>query len=281
MNRLLCQWILTIGLISFLNSSSFAVTKTFSNPEDSYVRQTSPTTNYGSDTVLLADGVSQDPDNGKFGEVATLIKWDISSIPPDASITSVKIKLNITDSSIHRYNIYNQTSPWDENSVTWNDMSQGSVLFQQVPPLTVGQVTLVVVPNAVDLIQKWVNGVVPNNGVIIRNMSSNNGIDIDSKETPSGLAPTLEVSYTTSGITGHEIVLSDTVLVPSGSTANATATCPEGKVVTGGGFKADSPFTFAHSSFPTSDVTWRVEVKNQGAGPSEKMWAYAVCADEG
>ncbi len=179
-----------------ISTPSLAVTDTFTNPEDSYVRSTSPTMNYGAEMELLADGVSQDPDNGRFGEVVTLVQWDVSSIPAGSTVTSVSVTFNYTDASSGTYNIYSQDTAWTEGSVTWNDLNQGGTLLGTVPPLTFGLGTHVLHASGVALVQGWVDGSIPNNGLIIRTGGTNNGIMMDSKES-AGPPPTLEVTYDT------------------------------------------------------------------------------------
>ncbi len=191
---------LFIGIILFITSvPAYAVTHNFNNPEDSYVRQSSPATNYGSENVLIADGVSQDPNNGTYGEVAAVIQWDLSTIiPSDATVTGVSVTLNLTDSSTGPYNIYSQNSSWSENTVDWNSFDPGSQILGTIPPFTIGFATIVLNADAVALVQSWVDGSNPNGGFAIRTGGTNNGIQMNSNES-GGTPPTLEVTYTTSG----------------------------------------------------------------------------------
>ncbi len=182
--------------VLFVSTPVWALTGTFTNPEDSYVRSTSPTMNYGAEMELLADGVSQDPDNGRYGEVVTLVQWDVSSIPAGSTVTSVSVTFNYTDASSAPYNIYSQDTAWTEGSVTWSDLNQGGTLLGTVPPLTFGLGTHVLHASGVALVQGWVDGSIPNNGLMIRTGGTNNGIMMDSKES-AGPAPTLEVTYNT------------------------------------------------------------------------------------
>ncbi len=186
-----------IGLILLFTSvPAFAVTDVFTNPEDSYVRESSPDTNYGSEPVLIADGVSQDPDNGIYGEVITLIQWDISSIPADATVTAAFITFNYTNESSGDYEFYLQNQPWSENSVTWEDLNPGAILMGTIPAYTLGEESRAFDRAGIPLIQGWVDGSIPNNGIIIRTFRSNNGIGMESKEA-SGFIPTLHVVYDT------------------------------------------------------------------------------------
>ncbi len=194
-----------ISFFFLFNSPAFAVTDTFTNAEDSYARSTSPTKNYGSETVLLADGVSQDPDTGTYGEIVTIVQWDISSIPASATVTGASVSFNYTNNSSGVYNFYSQDSAWSEATVDWNDLDQGPTVLATVPPFTSGVGISVLNASGVALVQGWVDGSIPNNGLILRTGGTNNGIVMDSNES-QGSAPTLEVTYTTNGQTLEERV---------------------------------------------------------------------------
>ena len=190
-----------IGLIFLIFSPpTFAITDTFTNPEDSYVRETSPTTNYGSEETLIADGVSPDPDNGLYGEVATIVKWDISSIPSGVTITGVSVTLNFLDASSAPYHFFSQDSVWSEGSVDWNDLNSGPDILGSVPAFTFGSVTLNLNATGLALVQGWVDGSLPNNGFALRTGGTNNGIIMDSKDS-TGPPPILEITYDNTGQT--------------------------------------------------------------------------------
>ncbi len=199
------HYFFTAFILFLFNSPALAVTDTFTNAEDSYARSSSPSKNYGSETVLLADGVSQDPDNGSYGEIVTIVQWDISSIPASATVTGASVSFNYTNNSSGVYNFYSQDSAWSEATVDWNDLDQGPTVLATVPPFTSGVGTSALNASGVALVQGWVDGSIPNNGLILRTGGTNNGIVMDSNES-QGPAPTLEVTYTTSGQTLEERV---------------------------------------------------------------------------
>ncbi len=193
MKRFFASLLIT-ALVITSHSAAFAVTDIFFKPEDSYVRESSPDKNYGAESVLIADGVSQDPDNGIFGEVVTLAQWDISSIPPTATITGVNLLFHYSNSSSGSYNIYPQNSAWSEGTVTWNDLDQGGPLLGTIPPLTFGQGIHPLNADGIALVQGWVDGSILNNGLMVRSGGTNDGIAMDSKDS-GGRPPTLEITY--------------------------------------------------------------------------------------
>jgi hypothetical protein len=79
---------------------------------DSYVTNNFPTTNYGSVTNLYASATAYH----------TLLKFDTSSIPSNATITNVDLKLynlNTTPSSFDE--VHPEGDSWTESGVTWNN----------------------------------------------------------------------------------------------------------------------------------------------------------------
>ncbi|MGP4102261.1 hypothetical protein [Nonomuraea sp. KM90] len=88
----------------------------------------------------------------------------------------------------------------------------------------------------------------------------------------------------TNGVTGYEVVVGMTQCAANDRTCEATARCPEGKSVTGGGFRlipggTDGPTTTANHDF--SDATgsgWFVEVTDV-PGQLVFVQAHAICAN--
>ncbi len=196
MKKIIALWVLLTLL--FVTGNSFAVTDQFAAVEDSYISETTPNSNFGNEIVLLADG-----NDGSGGEVAALIKWDVSSIPSDATITAASITLKLIDSSSGAYNIIRQNTNWSENTVDWSDLSGSATIRGVIPPFSFGKVTIPLNEQGVDLVQGWVDGGFVNNGITIRTAGTTNGIDMDSRE--SGGIPRLSVTYTNSPPTIEEL----------------------------------------------------------------------------
>ncbi len=207
--------VLVFLLFLFLNSLAFAQTTTefqdgvfpdgtYAGTQDSFLRQTSPTSNFGSETFLSADGTDQDPGNGLFGEVVSVIQWDVSAIPSGATVQSASISLEITDTSSGPYEIYSVDTGWTEGGVTYGDIASdiGGMILGTISPGNFGQNVINLNPAGVSLVQGWVNGGTPNNGIIIRSGGTNNGIDANSREAASATTrPKLTVDYTTASAT--------------------------------------------------------------------------------
>ncbi|MFJ8074523.1 hypothetical protein ACIQ7Q_11470 [Streptomyces sp. NPDC096176] len=84
-------------------------------------------------------------------------------------------------------------------------------------------------------------------------------------------------------MTGREVVVGNPVTAVPGNTVNAIATCPEGKVTTGGGIvtlPSDASFT-NEITYPDPNLpdTWLARAVNEG-DIEGTVQAYAVCVDD-
>ena len=107
---------------------------------DAEVVSYSPTVNYGTAKELntLAWTI-----NGTPVTQRTYLKFDLSSIPPGSIITSATLNLyfdSTTTSANHtlygdnRAYIQRVTSPWNENTITWNNQPTATTINQLLLP---------------------------------------------------------------------------------------------------------------------------------------------------
>jgi hypothetical protein len=88
-------------------------------------------------------------------------------------VTSVSIDLYITDATVGSHGLFAMNAPWQESSATGETVNWrqdgGQVLLARVEPreLDAGY-TITLNELGVALIQSWIDGTVPNNGLIIR-----------------------------------------------------------------------------------------------------------------
>jgi uncharacterized protein YfiM (DUF2279 family) len=80
------------------------------------------------------------------------------------------------------------------------------------------------------------------------------------------------------GLNAIQIARSAAVTIPAGNEVSATAQCPAGTFVVGGGALSSfgSPDPYLNSSFANSTTSWRVFAWNPTGG-DETTQAYAVC----
>ncbi len=176
----------------------------YAETEDSYLRETSPNVNEGSNSQLLSDGVAQDPDNGLFGEVMTVVVWDVSSIPTNATVQSASIIMDFFDASSGDYNFFEALTSWDENTVTWDGFGGGSTnvgtnTIATVPGFSFNETEVSLTAEGLSLVQGWIDGSISNNGLVLKTAGSNNGVGAYSSEaTTATTRPKLTITYTVS-----------------------------------------------------------------------------------
>ncbi len=174
----------------------------YAGTQDSLLRQSSPDTPRGDETSLSADLVQPDPTNGTFGEVISVISWDISSIPIDATVDSASISLELTNVSGGNYDLFEVLTSWNEATVTWNILggsstNVGTTAIGTISPGIFGENVITLNADGLNLLQGWIDGSINNNGIVVKQVNNNNdGIFINSSEAATG-KPKLTVTYTT------------------------------------------------------------------------------------
>ncbi len=169
----------------------------YSGTRDSILRQSSKNTNYGNQNFLTVDFVQPDPNNGKYGEVTTVISWDLSSIPSNAIIQSASVIFTIFNLSSGEFHLLENSGTWSENSVTWNNYNANisSTVLGTIPAGIFGEYSVSLNGAGINLVQNWVNGTISNNGIGVKQVNSNNdSIAFHSRESSEG-QPKFEVTY--------------------------------------------------------------------------------------
>ncbi|MEN8174941.1 MAG: DNRLRE domain-containing protein [Pseudomonadota bacterium] len=183
---------------------------------DTYIREASPNTNYGSATKLLVDG---DEPHGSGTDMNILIGWDLNAIPADATVSAASIHLYTLDVG-GPYSCYGLLRAWSEQEVTWNDASAGtpwgapgaeapsdrdSLPLCTVSAGSTGPITVNLNSDGIALVQSWVDGSRANNGIIITDPVTGNGADFDSSDwSDATVRPRLEVTYTVPGVAPNQ-----------------------------------------------------------------------------
>ncbi len=172
-------------------------TITLSPPtDDAYCDGANPDTNYGSSTDLYA-GDYTNPYN-------TTIRFDVSSIPNDATITQALLCLyshgrNYWTAGIDFLEIHRITSSWDESTITYNTFPSYSDPVYRKLNATTGWNTW----DIKEIVQGWVNGSYANYGVYIGRDFTNSGdgsgwhIFYSKESGYTEFHPQLNVTYTT------------------------------------------------------------------------------------
>ena len=190
-----------------------APTAGYTGTRDAYISQNAPDTAFGTATTLLVDG---DDPGGSANDLSTLLLWDVSDIPSDALVDSATITINVTNVNSTAYEIYEMLANWQETSVTWNNAAtatawqspgangasdRGATVLGAISSGVTGLHTIVLNRAGLDVIQSWIDGSAPNNGLIAANSTATNGLDFSSREAGGLLdRPKLSVTYSVTPI---------------------------------------------------------------------------------
>jgi tartrate-resistant acid phosphatase type 5 len=181
-------------------------TSAYAGTRDTYISQSATGVANGLLGTLRADGDDL-PGTGK--DLSALIQWDISSIPPGKTIRTAMVTVTVINPSVGPYQVYRLNRPWCETTATWTQACPGQPW--QVAGATgvsdTGQTihgTVGSTPSAGTyslalnpaLVQGWVNGTLPNHGIILRNTGVTDGFEFHSRQgsTP-GSRPKLTITY--------------------------------------------------------------------------------------
>ena len=165
----------------------------YAGTQDTYVASGVTGANFGSSATVLADGA-----DGTNGELVSLLKWSLASIPSTATVTSVRVKLQAFNPSAGSYRLYGRNVAWTESTATWANGnvagSQGAEIGNFTPSVS-GLHTITLNAAGISMVQGWLNGTVSNHGLTVRSTSTD-GIDLRSSEYGAvSERPTLSVTY--------------------------------------------------------------------------------------
>jgi len=154
---------------------------------DTYVASASPTTNYGNLTSFRIG--RPDLTNIDYG----LIRFDLSSLPPNAIILTATLELSGTTTSAG-LRAYQANSAWNELSVTWNTRPSPLTKFAPTSYSGIGWQRW----SVASLVQDWASGTLSNHGFLILQAGTTfETTDFQSRE--SAFDPRLTVYFTTQG----------------------------------------------------------------------------------
>jgi hypothetical protein len=157
---------------------------------DAYIAQDNPNTNYGSSVQLkLRDWSS--------GDYMTFIKWSLSTIPTNATITAATLYLYIEATGFtgsEQADVVNCDADWQENNITWNNAPGADTDIGDIDVNSTGYQTL----SITSTVQDWFSGAQDNYGIRANlNIPDVNKIaKIISREGGTQTSPYIQVTYT-------------------------------------------------------------------------------------
>jgi hypothetical protein len=169
---------------------------------DTTLSQGAPTTNYGGDPTVRADG-----DEAGGNDLVGLLKFDLTSIPPGSSVQTVELTIVVTNPSGDSYPLYEARRRWVEGEATWEayasgqawevggaggTQDRGSAALGTITATAAGAYTLSLSAAAV---QGWVDVPGTNHGIVIAHSTNDDGLGFESREAAAANRPSLRVTY--------------------------------------------------------------------------------------
>ena len=244
--------VMSIAAMAVQLTSVNAVTQSFGSSADSWLNANATGTNYGSNTTMRLDTAG-----GVAGDGRPVFRFDLSSIPTNATVTGVVLRLQVTTVSStesRTARLYALSQSFTEGGVTWNARGTGQNWTTAGGTYGTELATRAITgagaytwssATLTTRVQSWVTTPSGNLGFLIGDTATGTVTkDFATKENANTtIRPILEVTYTTpcNGSTGGS------TSVCEGSTANVTpatggtwtssnngiATVTNGGVVTG------------------------------------------------
>jgi Calcineurin-like phosphoesterase/Purple acid Phosphatase, N-terminal domain len=162
--------------------------------EDTHIASLRPRANHGRSAVLLADG-----SDGSNGRLMSLVKWNALPIPAGAVVESARLGLMLSEGSAGTYNVYSVKVPWSEATATWSRLrpvSTAGALVGTIAPGGAGPREITLNTAGVALVQGWIDGTAANNGLMILDAGTSDGLAArSSEERAVWMRPKLIVTY--------------------------------------------------------------------------------------
>ncbi|MFO0758037.1 MAG: DNRLRE domain-containing protein [Byssovorax sp.] len=143
--------------------------------------------NYGASTVNFIGAAA-----GGVDHFQSLLKFDLTGIPPGATITSANVALSQTNNGAGTWNAHLITAPWDESTVTWQSFAGA---FDATTFKSGSTANPSIVFSVMPQVQAWVNGAMPNHGFLLEQPGAFQTKIKAQEWLVAGQRPTLTVCY--------------------------------------------------------------------------------------
>ncbi|WP_165453893.1 DNRLRE domain-containing protein [Hyunsoonleella flava] len=243
------QFILPILCVFFLLDLSAQTTANLTPVKDNSIYSESNNSN-GLGRLYSGRTGSTDGNNNR----RALIKFDLTSIPNGATITSVTLTLNVSrvpgGVGTQTYNIYELTTDWGEGTstgtgngaaavapdTTWSDAMLGTSNWTAAggdfSPTALSTLSLSGLGNYdfptsttfVSVAQQWLDNPSTNNGLILIGDETVNRSARQFGSKDSGIAPILNVTYNT--LSTEEFSLTNFYIIPNPATSSIKLELP-------------------------------------------------------
>jgi trimeric autotransporter adhesin len=155
---------------------------------DTFVNSISPTKNFGSGPLLAVQSGS-----------TSYIQFDLSGVPASATLSKATLRLYVDSySQAGKFDVYEIDSPWSEHALNFSNAPSLGASATGGIPLSVSKSSLnqFVLVDITRLVQRWLSGNVPNNGIALALVGTTGSFGFDSKESQfTSHEPELELAF--------------------------------------------------------------------------------------
>ncbi|MFO0762990.1 MAG: DNRLRE domain-containing protein [Byssovorax sp.] len=152
---------------------------------DTFLNQEKPANNYGANITDQASGAA-------LLQQRALFRWNLSSIPADATVSSATVTLTQSNTGAASPRVHLANTPWTEGTVTWNSFGNG---YDAAVLANLSNASATINFSLLATVQGWVNGSIPNNGILIEQAAASTTKFMSSEWAVVGSRPKLKVCY--------------------------------------------------------------------------------------
>jgi hypothetical protein len=161
--------------------------------EDAMISEGQPNGLFGTGTTLVAGRVAG-------SRRRSLLQFDISLLPVQTIITSAQLAIGVAANGgvPATVNAHNVLAPWSESTVTWNNFANA---YDPAPLASfVNELGLRRTGGMETLVNQWIQGTMPNNGILLEQDAGPSATRLRSSEVPGPTSrPVLEICFTAPG----------------------------------------------------------------------------------
>jgi hypothetical protein len=180
------EFVKSAALVMFMYSPVLALSQ--APPiADRFSFSSTPNKSYGAwPTLLVQEGAS------------TYLKFDLSAFPSEVTVNKATLRLYVdyVENNGASFDVYQLNTSWTENALTAAHAPVLGVSATGGEPVTItsASVNHFVLVDVTTLVQDWLNGTVPNDGLALALTSGKGTVSFDSKESVfTSHEPELEV----------------------------------------------------------------------------------------
>lgn len=156
---------------------------------DAYLAGHEPAAAHGEGPLLLVGG-------GAFCETSTLLWFDLSQVPSAARVAAATVTLQqATSSAQATLTVHRVTAPWVEDAASWSSCIGAFDPYLEASFDSLGPTSGPVSFDLTDLVQLWIDGSLPNDGVMISQRRGARTVLVSSEQQDVSLRPRLDICF--------------------------------------------------------------------------------------